>query len=58
MANPEPSGAREPGATEARIEADRERAGESGDDLARAVDRHRDELGMPPEPADGEDVTS
>ncbi|WP_375502002.1 hypothetical protein [uncultured Jatrophihabitans sp.] len=39
-----------------RIEADRERAGESGDGLAQAVDRHRDELGMPPEPADGEDV--
>ncbi len=40
-----------------RIEADRERAGESGDDLAQAVDRHRDELDMPPEPADGEDGT-
>ncbi len=39
-----------------RIEADRDRGGESGDDLAQAVDRHRDELGMPPEPADGENV--
>jgi hypothetical protein len=39
-----------------RIERHRERAGEAGDELARAVDRHRDELDMPAEPADGEDV--
>lgn len=42
---------------EQRVEDDRERAGESGDELARAVDRHRDEVGMPSEPADGEDAT-
>ena len=40
------------------IEEHRERAGEAGDELAQAVGRHRDELGMPPEPADGEDVAN
>jgi hypothetical protein len=52
---PEPSSDQRDTAGE-RIEADRNRSGEAGDELARAVDRHRDELGMPAEPADGEDA--
>ena len=52
---PEPTSEHRDTADE-RIEADRERSGLAGDDLAQAVDRHRDELGMPAEPADGEDA--
>ncbi|WP_375487302.1 CDGSH iron-sulfur domain-containing protein [uncultured Jatrophihabitans sp.] len=53
----DPGSGRDHSTADERIEADRDRAGAAGDDLAAAVDRHRSELDMPAEPADGEDAT-